>query len=197
MEYYKNLEIEDIHYIDDDGFSQIEEWYDIPNYEGLYMLSSLNRVKGLERYSDGRYSRIQIVREKILKHSVSKKNGRAHIVLHKKGISETIGIHVLVARIHIPNPLNLPVVEHLNDIPSDNRAENLMWSTNKQNVINAYERGLIVKRKGEMNGRSKLTKEQVLEIRASNLKIIRLSEKYNMSPSAIASIIWRKTWKHI
>ena len=47
--YYKNLSLDDIVYIDDDGVQKTEEWGDVPDYEGFYKASDLGRVKGFAR----------------------------------------------------------------------------------------------------------------------------------------------------
>jgi hypothetical protein len=62
--------------------------------------------------------------------------------------------------------------------------------------LNTYE-----KMRGEKSGASKLTNDAVLEIRRLYSKNVmtldKLAKRYNMSKSAIASIIWRKSWTHI
>ena len=49
IEYYKNLSLENLFYIDENGIVQEEEWKDIPNWEGMYQCSDLGRVKSFGR----------------------------------------------------------------------------------------------------------------------------------------------------
>ena len=98
-----------------------EIWKDVVGYEGLYQVSNLGQVKThqkiLKQYGD-RYSRVGLYKNK----------RQINCVVHR-----------LVAIAFIPNPLRLPQVNHKNGIRSDNRAENLEWVTNRENVIHYYK----------------------------------------------------------
>lgn len=52
-------------------------------------------------------------------------------------------VHRLIAKAYIPNPQNLPIVGHKNNIKNDNRVENLYWTTTSENTKKAYDDGLI------------------------------------------------------
>lgn len=100
----------------------IEIWKDIKGYEGLYQISSLGKVKSLK-----------FGKEKILK---PRKNtfGYLESVLCKNGNSKSFKIHRLVAEAFIPNPNNLPCVNHKNENKILNTVENLEWCTYKYNI---------------------------------------------------------------
>lgn len=111
------------------GFDDIvsppyEEWADIKGFEGKYKISTLGRVLSLN------YSRKGI--PVILKTRIEN-NGYCVISLRKDGKLKNYLIHRLVAETFIPNPDNLPVVNHLDEIPTNNFVFNLAWTTAQSN----------------------------------------------------------------
>ena len=108
----------------------IEEWKDIPNYEGLYEISDLGNVKSI--YSN-----------KILKPSADK-YGYVRFSATKYKIQKTLRIHRLVAELFIPNPLNLPQVNHLDGDKTNCTKSNLEWCTDSENKLHAYANGLMI-----------------------------------------------------
>ena len=111
-----------------------EIWKDIKGYEGLYQVSNLGRVKSLSKliWNGKAY---YISKEKILSLKPSEK-GYVKIALWKNREKEYFLVHRLVAEAFIPNPNNLPEVNHIIDDfehRSDNRVENLEWCTREYN----------------------------------------------------------------
>lgn len=102
-----------------------EIWKDIPGYEGLYQVSNLGRVKSLNYNHTGK--------PKILKQTKNK-NGYYGLGLWKNGEGVYKRVNRLVAETFIPNPLNLPQVNHKNLDRTDNRVDNLEWITCKDNI---------------------------------------------------------------
>ena len=110
-----------------------EVWKDIPQYEGLYQVSNVGRVKALPRervnHTGGRW----IQPELILSTSFTK-DGYEKVSLHTKNHKrKTERIHRLVALAFIPNPEGKPEVNHINCIRHDNRVENLEWCSHQEN----------------------------------------------------------------
>lgn len=107
-------------------------------------------------------------------------------------------VHRLIAECFIPNPLNLPQLNHKNGIKTDNRAENLEWVTRKENIKHAYKTGLI-NNKGEKHTVAKLTDEEVYKIKyeLKHLGSCELGKMYNVSHACISLIKHNKKWKHV
>lgn len=117
-----------------------EVWKPIAGWEGLYEVSNMGRVRSLDRYQLRSCSNTrdfyQHYRGRILKHNINNKG--YHIVLlqlHKKG--DHCLVSRLVAEAFIPNPDNLPVVNHKDQNPDNNCADNLEWCTVQYNVTYA------------------------------------------------------------
>ena len=111
--------------------NRIEIWKPVVEYEGLYEVSSFGRVRSLDRY-DGRGWRIK---GRILKPTIDKK-GYLTVGLSKNNQRKAFKVHRLVALHFIPNIENKPEIDHINTIKTDNRVENLMWVTPKENSNN-------------------------------------------------------------
>lgn len=109
-----------------------EIWKDIEGYEGLYQVSNLGRVKNLERYVNSRSGKRKS-KEKILKQS---RNRYMYVVLSKNSKRNCFTVHRLVAKAFLPNPNNLPQIDHINTDKTDNRVENLRWVTHSENMKN-------------------------------------------------------------
>ena len=95
-----------------------EIWKDIEGYEGLYQISNLGRVWSVRKEI---YRKPTIV------------SGYYGVSLTKDGQFDIFTIHRLVAKAFIPNPLNLPQVNHKDENKLNNRVDNLEWCTAKYN----------------------------------------------------------------
>lgn len=111
-----------------------EVWKDVPEYEGLYMISNLGNVLS-KVPNNGK------PKKKIMKQSICS-SGYMKVVLSKNGNHKQHMIHRLVAKAFIPNPENKETVNHIDGNKKNNCVDNLEWNTYSENLKHAYKNGL-------------------------------------------------------
>lgn len=111
-------------------------------YEGLYQVSNFGRVKSL--------SNEKTRKEKIL--NITHRNKYNLVTLYKNHTRTTFSVHRLVAQAFIPNPDNLPQVNHKDENKLNNKVDNLEWCTQIYNVnyshaksVQCIETGIVYK----------------------------------------------------
>lgn len=172
----------------------------IPNYGGFYKISD-----------DGVVYSIHRPKEKLVR-PYKVHGGYLMIRLCKNGIHQRFLVHRLVLEAFIgPCPPNCEAA-HLNGISDDNRKDNLIWTTKKENFLHRdihgttakgdrhgmrINKGLVA---GERNGRAKLTKSDIIQIR----KLAQLgfthkeiSKNFGVKEPTIWKIVNLKGWRHI
>lgn len=107
------------------GVVSVEIWKDVDGFEGLYQISSYGKIKSLHYYGGDR--------EKVLI-PIKDKDGYLTIGIWKNKKRHSRKIHRLVAAAFIPNPENLPQVNHKDENPENNMVENLEWCTCRYNI---------------------------------------------------------------
>lgn len=115
-------------------FTKMEQeiWKDIPGYEGLYQASTDGYIRSLDRKIPMRGG-IQTRRGRVLKPIVNI-DGYYTVMLCKDGNRRIWRVHQLVAMAFISNPNKYCVVNHKNEIKTDNRACNLEWCDMRYNI---------------------------------------------------------------
>ena len=111
-----------------------EEWKDIDGYEDIYQVSNLGRIKTLSRVIENKFNSY-ISKEKIKKQPLSSDGKYLQVTLFKNKKSKTYPVHKLVAVAflnHQPNG-HFVIIDHINNIQTDNRAENLQIISQRQN----------------------------------------------------------------
>lgn len=117
------------------------------------------------------------------------------------GRRDDLLVHRLVGEAFIPNPDNLPEINHKRGIKTDNRATELEWCTGAENTRHAIKTGLY-KPSGEDNGQAKLTWKQIREIRDQYEPWSRefggqaLAKKYGVRDSTIDTIVRGISWQN-
>lgn len=118
-----------------------EVWKDVNGYEGRYQVSNFGRIKSTREWRGNKYKERYAECDKLLSGYVG---NTGYIFVHLDGKNCTL--HRLVAKAFIPNPYNMPQVNHKDGNKLNNCVENLEWCTNKENAIHARESGLLSER---------------------------------------------------
>lgn len=160
----------------------------VVGYEGKYAVSLDGSVYSLNFHRTGF--------TKILKAKCDK-DGYLEVGLYKNG-KKYYRIHRLVAMAFIPNPDNLPQVNHKDGVRDNNRHTNLEWCTARENIHHSW-RAVNVKRtqRGEKNNATKLTNDRVVEIwRLKGKKNqVTIAKKFNVSEDVVSMIHRQINWK--
>jgi DNA-binding transcriptional regulator YiaG len=133
---------------------------------------------------------------RLVKPRVHKKSGRVYANFTWRGITKSLLINRIVAIRFLPNPQNLPQVNHIDGNKENNALSNLEWSSGSDNEKHAHRTGLKSGR-GSANSNAKLTSTEVQEIRASEQTTQDLADRYGVGRSTIANIRRGTTWTHV
>lgn len=151
-----------------------EIWKDIKGYEGKYQISSLGRVKSLERYIGKR-----LIKE-CIKSMRPDKDGYLFVDLHKDGKEKRLYVHRLVALTFIPNdnPIVKFQVNHKDENKKNNCVDNLEWCSNEYNYsynnFSARKRSQEVRESKRINGILKNKRSRkVLQLNPYTMDVIK------------------------
>ena len=121
----------------------IETWKPVPGYEGRYEASDQGRVRSLPRTifvnATKRNPSERFVSERILK-PMKSPNGYMQVALCKCGKTKRMSLHRVIATTFYPH--GGEVVNHKNGYKTDNRACNLEWCSQKENIRHSIDTGL-------------------------------------------------------
>lgn len=139
-----------------------EIWKPVVGYEGLYEVSNMGRVRSLDRTKEvirGNTKMVVPFKGKILTQR-PRRNGYLVVQLFGRGGHKTrnmrgMSVHRLVAEAFIPNPNNLPEVNHKDENKANNCVENLEWISHKDNTNYGHAQEKRVRR-GSDNPQSKV-----------------------------------------
>jgi hypothetical protein len=112
--------------------TETEIWKDIEGYVGFYQVSNFGRVKSVERESWNGKS-FFLKEERILK-ATPNHNGYPSVALCKNSKYKRLLVHRLVAKHFVENPNSHPIVNHKDEVKTNNHVANLEWCTYKYNL---------------------------------------------------------------
>lgn len=161
-----------------------EEWRDIKEFEGLYQVSNLGRIKSFYGWNGHEH----IKREKILKPTIqhNQHSYKRYIVnLTKNKKKKTYKVHRLVAEVFIQNLLNRSEVNHIDGNPLNNNVSNLEWCTCQENIIHSYK---YLRKK-------KYSDEEIIEMVKQKISPSIIYKKLNISSSIYYSVLKRNDIK--
>lgn len=148
----------------------------------------------------------------LVKPRTHKATGRVYFNMTWKGYTKSVLVNRVIALRFLPNPLNLPQVNHIDGDKSHNylyqptpelRAKygkyQLEWSSGVDNERHAHRNGLKTGR-GSQNSNAKLDTNAVLRIRKAHeegMKIADIAKQEGVSRSAVVNVVKRRTWQHV
>jgi len=147
-----------------------ETWKDIKDFEGLYKVSNLGRIKN----NSNKFKKLRLF-----------KNGYLYVGLWNKGISKTLLVHRLVALHFIHNPESKKQVNHIDGNKENNAICNLEWCTRQENKVHAVKNGLF--RTGGKHYMSKKVLDESSGIIYDSAKIA--SKELNINYSTLKSYL--------
>ena len=144
----------------------MEEWRDIKNFPG-YQISNRGNIRSFYKAKGygGGFSISNDSCPKVLSTTKINQGGHLRVYLYKNGKKHGMLVHRLVAEAFVDNPNSYPIVRHMNDNPEDNRANNLKWGTQRDNVRDACSRSRM-----NYKGLNAYNNKRKTPIRALNIK---------------------------
>lgn len=129
-------------------------WVDIPNFEGLYACSKKGEIKSYDRITINKRGTAQSFKGRILKPKKTKQ-GYLAVVLVKDSNRYNLRVNRIIATVYLANPENKPDVNHKDCNKINNSVNNLEWVTKEENMQHAELNGLVKRKSGFDNKRSK------------------------------------------
>lgn len=168
----------------------IETWKPVPGYEGFYEISDQGRVRRIAGGGHGTQPG-RILNPK------PDKYGYIRVRLSRNGHERDYAAHrlVLLAFVGEP-PIGCTDTRHLDDNKTNNRLSNLAWGTRSENEQDKVIYGKA--NRGVRHGMSKLTPEQVWEIRrlaTQGLTQLEIGERFGIHQMTVSRIVSRKEWR--
>jgi hypothetical protein len=170
-----------------------ETWAQIKGFEGIYEVSTLGRVRSLDRPQRVRGNGISLQKGQILKQW--KQGSYMYCDLRKPGIRQKARVHVVVLETFNCSRPDGMVACHNNGDSTDNRLSNLRWGTYKENSKDKILHG--THRYGELCGKSKLTEAQAIAILESAKSNREIAKDFGVCSATVSHIKTGRNWPHL
>lgn len=175
----------------------IEVWRSVLGYEGSYEVSSIGRVRSVDRTTVASNGHVKSYKGQLLAQGLSS-HGYPVVNLVRNGRGSTKAVHSLVLGAFVgPKPDKCEAC-HQNCDKTDNRLENLRWDTRAANLADSSKAGRLVGRRGQP--RNKLTVALVTMARyrySEGESLSALAREIGVRDSTLCQAIRGITWKSI
>lgn len=172
----------------------MEDWKQVVGYEGRYEVSKLGDIR-TDPNSPHRNSRIH--RGKFL-HQRMNKTGYLRVSLNLDGVKRSRNVHLVVLEAFKGLRPEGKVSRHKDGNSKNNSADNLEWSTQKENIADKIVHG--TDNKGEKHHNAVLTEKDVIEMRAMaerGFSKVEIAKCFLVTPANACYVVNRKSWTHI
>lgn len=184
----------------------METWLPIKNYEDYYEVSSLGRVRSVERTVE-QHSKTGLAYQRVMKSKlltpVKDSKDRYMYVHLSNGIAKHFSIHSLVLKAFVGEPEHLQECRHLDGNCKNNRLDNLRWDSHLNNEKDKKIHNTVYR--GETHHMTSLTVDQVKLIKKSLAEYVgkkhgrnvKIGAMLSICPLVIGNISRNRTWKHV
>lgn len=169
-----------------------EEWRPVVGYGGLYMVSSMGRVRSLDRVDRrGQFRPGRLLRER----NDTAGAGYRYVNLSRDGVARKINVHVIVLEAFIgPRPSPRHEGCHQDGDRTNPRLANLRWGTPEENHADRWRHG--TEYVGERTAAAVLTDEMVQWILESQQSSLALAPIFGVASSTIRAVRNGQNWRH-
>lgn len=181
----------------DNDIASDEIWADVPNYEGLYVVSNLGNVRSLNRGITERRTGRKVRRNgKQLKPNLN--CGYYKVGLGKAGAIRMTTVHRLVALAFVPGRTKKKsVTNHKDGNKLNNRADNLEWVSVSDNLSHAYREGLRKRKRASVASIDERKARSIKRLALDGGRTKDIAKAHHVSTGIVRHIRAGRTWKHI
>ena len=177
-----------------------EIWKDVDSYKGYYQVSNCGRVRSVSRSI--RYHTYEKMADSQVIKPVMTYSGYGRVTLNKNGNAKIKAVHRLVLFAFTgPPPTHKHQCNHKDGDKMNNHIDNLEWVTGKENVQHSFNVLNNRTARGERQGHSKLTEDDVIQIRrlyaTGEYTQQEIADMYGVRGSNIGAIVRLESWAHV